>query len=196
MQAANREVAATLDANGVEYLVLKGFTQAPDFVPRPELRWQGDIDFYVPREHVPAAVRALHQIGYASCHPEDCYQHADHVPTLVRFGAWKWNGNVYDSVSSIAIPEIEQFCERRRFRRLGDLTFPALHPVDHMGYFAMHILRGIFGAEGPVHHVRELGVFHDRRPSDDAFWREWTVMPRQRSLLARRRPHHYTSAPK
>src|SRR5258708_18778553 len=96
VREAYGEAAAAFDANGVEYLVLKGFTQAPDFVPRPELRWQGDFDFYVPREHVAAAVRALQDIGYDSCHAEEDYRHADHVPTLVRFGAWKWHGNRYD----------------------------------------------------------------------------------------------------
>jgi Uncharacterised nucleotidyltransferase len=202
VRAAYREAAATLDAHGVEYLVLKGFTQAPDFTPRPELRWQGDIDFYVPRDHIPAAVRALQEIGYASCYAEDDYRDADHVPTLVRFGTWKWNGNVYDpevppavevhfclwndSVSSIAIREIEEFWERRRFRRLGDLTFPALHPVDHVGYFALHILRSVFSAESPVHHVRELATFLDRRAGDSDFWKEWSTLhsPRLRSMQA------------
>ncbi len=71
VRAAYCEAAAALDANGLEYLILKGFTQAPDFVPRPELRWQGDIDFYVPREHISAAVEALQKIGYASCYTEE-----------------------------------------------------------------------------------------------------------------------------
>jgi hypothetical protein len=202
VRAAYSEAATTLDANNVEYLVLKGFTQAPDFVLRPELRWQGDIDLYVPREHIPAAVRALQEIGYASCHAEEIYRYADHLPTLVRFGAWKWSGNVYDpevppavevhfclwndSVSSIAVREIERFWERRRIRRLGDLTFPALHPVDHVGYFALHILRVVFSAESPVHHVRELATFLDKRAFDDDFWKEWIAMhsPRLRSMQA------------
>jgi hypothetical protein len=202
VRTAYREVAATLNANGVEYLVLKGFTQAPEYVPRPELRRQGDIDFYVPRENIPAAVHALQEIGYASCHAEEDYGHADHVPTLVRFGAWKWNGNVYDpevppavevhfclwndSVSSIAIREIEEFWERRIFRRLGDLTFPALHPVDHVGYFALHILRNVFSAESPVHHLRELATFLEKRALDNDFWNEWRAMhsPRLRSMQA------------
>ena len=202
VRAAYREAVATLDANGVEYLILKGFTQAPDFVLRPELRWQGDIDFYVPRKHVPVAVRALQEIGYASCYGEENYRHADHVPTLVRFGAWQWKGNFYDpkvppavevhfclwnnSVSSIAIEEIEEFWDRRSLRRLGNLTFPALHPVDHAGYFALHILRNIFMAESPVHPMRELATFLDLRASDDDFWKEWTKMhsPRLRSMQA------------
>jgi hypothetical protein len=202
VQAAYREVAAALDAYGLEYLVLKGFTQAPDFAPRPEFRFQGDIDLYVPRELIPAAVRALQEIGYAACHAEEDYPHADHVPTLARFGAWKWNANIYDhemppsvevhfclwndSVSSIAIPEIDDFWDRRRFRKLGDLSFPALQPVDHLGYIALHILRGVFSAEAPVHHVRELATFLDRSAFDDGFWKEWAAMhsPRLRSMQA------------
>ena len=200
VQTAYREAAATLDANCMEYLVMKGFTQAPDFAPRPELRWQGDIDFYMPRHHIPAAVRALQGIGYTSCQAEEYYQYADHVPTLVRFGTWKWSGNRYDpdvppavevhfclwneSISSIGIREIDEFWYRRRFCKLGDLTFPALHPVDHVGYFALHILREIFCAESAAHHVRELATFLHRRALDDSFWREWKAMhsPRLRSM--------------
>lgn len=202
VRAAYREAAAALDANSVQHLVLKGFTQVPDFVSRPEVRWQGDIDIYVPREHIPAALHTLQLIGYASCHEEEVYRSADHVPTLVRFGAWKWRGNVYDpevppaveihfcmwndSLSSIAIPEIERFWDRRRIRKLEDLTFPALHRVDHVGYFALHILRGVFSAESPIHHLRELAAFLDKSAVDDCFWVEWTQMhsPRLRSMQA------------
>lgn len=207
VQQAYREIAAIFDAQGLEHLVLKGFTQAPEFVSRPELRRQGDIDVYVPREQIPAAVHALTGIGYSACYAEEDSRDADHVPTLVRFGTWKWHGNRYDpdmppavevhfclwndSVSSIAIPEIESFWSRRRIRSLGELTFPALHPVDHVGYVAMHILRDVIlqdtiGGGCSAHHVRELAVFLHRRAGDDEFWREWAAMhsPRLRSLEA------------
>ena len=196
VQAAYREAAATLDANGVNHLVLKGFTQAPDFVPRPELRRQCDVDFYVPPEYIPAAVRSLQEIGYAACHPQEDYRYADHVPTLVRFGTWKWQGHIYDpevppaievhfcmwndSVSSITIRDVEQFWKRRRIRTLGELVFPALHAVDHLGYFSLHILRNVFNGESPVHHVRELATFLNKPVCNDAFWREWALMHSQR----------------
>ena len=196
VQAAYCEAAATLDAHGADYLVLKGFTQAPDFVPRPELRRQCDIDFYVPREYIPAAVRSLQEIGYAACHPEEVYRDADHVPTLVRFGTWKWRGQIYDpemppaievhfcmwndSVSLITVREVEEFWKRRRIRAWGKLVFPALHPVDHLGYFGLHILRNIFAAESPVHLVRELATFLNKSRCNDVFWREWALMHSQR----------------
>jgi hypothetical protein len=200
--AAYREAAAILDANSVEYLVLKGFTQAPDFVSRPELRRQGDIDFFVPREQISAAVRGLKEIGYASCDAEEYYRYADHVPTLVRFGTWKWSGNNYDpevplaveihfclwneAVSLIAVQEIEEFWKRRRVRTWGELIFPALDRPDHLAYFALHILRNVFSAEPTLHHVRELATFLDRSAGDDPFWRAWTVThsPRLRTMQA------------
>jgi hypothetical protein len=197
VQAAYREVAATLDAVGVEYVVLKGFTQAPEFVSRPELRRQGDIDLYVPRQQIPSAVAALQGTGYASCHPEKDYQDADHVPALVRFGAWKWNGNIYDpdvppvieihfclwndSVYSVAVPETEKFWDRRRSGRLEEMIFPTLDLVDHVGYLALHILRSIFvGRESPVHHVRELATFLHNRADDALFWGEWSMLHSRR----------------
>ncbi|HKR31268.1 MAG TPA: nucleotidyltransferase family protein [Terriglobales bacterium] len=202
VRAAYREAAATLDTNGVDYVVLKGFAQAPDFVPHPELRRQCDIDFYVPRDQIASAVRCLQEIGYAPCYAEKSYHLADHVPTLLRFGAWKWRGDMYDpdtppaievhfcfwneSVSSIAIPEVDEFWNRRRLRACENLKFPALHRVDHVGYFAMHILRDVFNEDSRANHVRELGVFLDKQVNNDAFWREWTSLhsPRLRSMQA------------
>lgn len=202
VKTAYREAAATLDAEGVEYLVLKGFAQAPDFVPRPELRRQSDIDFYVPPEQISSAVVCLQEIGYAPHHAEEVYQHADHVPTLLRFGTWKWRGNWYDpdtppaievhfclwneAVTSISLPEVDEFWKRRKVRACESLIFPALHPVDHLAYFATHILRDIFNEESRANQVRELGTFLDRRARDDAFWDDWTAMhsPRSRSMQA------------
>lgn len=202
VKTAYREAAATLDAKGVEYLVLKGFTQAPDYVLRPELRRQSDIDFYVPPGQIASAVSALQEIGYAPCHPEATYESADHVPTLVRFGTWQWRGNWYDpdtppaieihfclwndSISSIALPEVQEFWKRRSVRTCEELIFPALHPVDHLAYFSMHILRDIFNEESRANQLRELGTFLDRRAGDHAFWKDWSTMhsPRSRSLQA------------
>ncbi|HEV2326591.1 MAG TPA: nucleotidyltransferase family protein [Terracidiphilus sp.] len=197
VQTAYREAAAALDGKGVEFLVLKGFTQAPEYVPSPKLRRQWDIDLYVPRDQIASAVRGLQEIGYASCRAEEVYRHADHVPTLVRFGTWKWRGNWYDpdtppaielhfclwndSVSSIAIPEVNEFWIRRRVRACEDLIFPALHPVDHLAYFALHILRDIFNEDSRANQVQELAISLDRRAGDDAFWKEWTATHSRRS---------------
>ncbi|HVH88659.1 MAG TPA: hypothetical protein VM912_18215, partial [Terriglobales bacterium] len=76
--------------------------------------------------------------------------------------------------------DVEEFWNRRRVRTWGELVFPALHPIDHLGYFCLHILRNIFAGESPVHHMRELATFLNTSGCNDAFWKEWALMHSQR----------------
>ena len=190
-QATYIEAASAFAGAGIPWIVLKGFTQAPDFVASPRFRLQGDIDIYTPREHVAAAVQALTRIGYISNEEED-YRLADHPPTLMRFGEWRRNKNLYDPemplcieihfclwnnmVSLVQLPEVDEFWKRRIQRSLGSLDFPALDPVDHLGYFALHVLREIFGAGRVAHRVLELATFLDTRANDTGFWNQWKSM--------------------
>lgn len=198
---AYNEAAAILDQTGVEYVVLKGFTQAPDYVSDARLRMQSDLDLYCPRELISRAQEALMTIGYRSEQTID-YSRADHLPTMIRWGDWQWRGNAFDpemplsvelhfclwnsSVAGFNVPEIELFWEHRIRRSLGALLFPDLNPIDHLGYFALHILRELLAGDWIVHHVHELANFLHKRAKDDAFWRTWSEMhsPSLRSLQA------------
>lgn len=182
------EAASALAAADVPWIVMKGFAQAPNFVAAPQFRVQNDIDLYTPREYVASAVEALEGIGYQPNERED-YRRADHAPTMVRFREWKWTGNRYDpempmcieihyclwnhGVSMIPLTEVEEFWNRRVQRSLGSMQFPALHPVDHLGYFALHILREVFAGERVVHLALELATFLNARSNDAGFWNEW-----------------------
>ena len=190
-QATYIEAAAALAGAGVPWIVLKGFTQAPDFVPCPRFRLQGDIDIYTPREFVISAVHALESIGYVPNQQED-YSLADHPPTLMRFGEWKRSPNLYDpemplcievhfclwnhAVSMIPLHEVDEFWTRRVQRNLGSLEFPSLDTVDHLGYFALHVLREIIEAGRVAHRLLELATFLDTRSDDARFWQEWRYL--------------------
>lgn len=200
VQATYCEAAAVLAGAGVPYVVLKGFAQSPDFVRAPQFRMQGDIDFYVPRENTMVAVTALEAVGYEAAGPVEDYRNADHHPTLVRFGGWRWRGNLFDpemplaievhhclwneGVCLISLPEIHDFWKRRIDRKLGELSFPALSAVDHLGYFALHVLRELFAGGRVLHHALELATFVDRRADDAIFWTEWQALhsPRLRQM--------------
>lgn len=186
--ATFEEASAALDSAGVPYLVFKGFTQAPDYVADPRLRMQSDLDFFCPRSFIPAAVGALESIGYTAASPAEC-RLADHAPSMTRNGNWQWRGNMYDpsmplgidlhfcfwnqAVSAVSMPAVEAFRDRRVLRHLGGISFPALHPVDHFGVLATHILRDVLRGDSVVRHVRELAAFLDCRAADASFWREW-----------------------
>jgi predicted MFS family arabinose efflux permease len=196
-----REAAAALDRAGVEHLVIKGFTQAPDYVGDPHLRFQSDIDVVCPSEQIKSAQQALVAIGYKFDEKENSPD-ADHIPALVRLNEWEWKGNPFDPemplgielhfclwnerVSRIPITEAELFWERRTTRTLNDLSFPCLHQVDHLGHLALHVLRNIFFRDWIAHHVYEVSTFLNARASDDDFWQSWTELhsPSLRSFEA------------
>jgi hypothetical protein len=200
VQAAYCEASAALAEAGVPFLVIKGFAQSPDFAKAPQFRMQGDIDFYVPREKAVRAVKALEAIGYEGAGPEEDFQKADHHPTLIRWGNWKWRENRFDpelppalevhhclwnaAVYLIPLPEIDEFWNRRVDRKLGDFSFPALSAVDHFGYFSLHVLREMLSGGRALHNALELATFIHGRADDAAFWTEWQGLhsPRLRQV--------------
>ncbi len=188
VQKSYIEAAAALSRAGVSHVVLKGFTQAPDFVASPSLRMQSDIDLYCPPDQIDKAHAALVSIGYRPVVGPD-YGRADHVPTLTRRGNWKWRGNMFDpemplaielhftlwndSATLIRVPDVDRFWSRRIVRRIGNLGFCALNPIDQLGYFALHIVRDAISGDWVVHHVHELARFLHIHAANVEFWDEW-----------------------
>jgi len=201
VKATYKETAEVLNRAGVDHIVIKGFTQAPDYVHDPCLRAQSDIDLYCPADKIEAARIALQSIGYKPSEGID-YSRADHTPTMVRRRDWKWEGNHFDpemplsielhfclwneAIFLFPIPEVDRFWERRTTRVVDSLSFPSLSPVDHLGYLTLHILRNILPGDWVVHHVRELAVFLHSHANDDTFWKTWreTHDPSLRSFEA------------
>lgn len=189
VKATYWEAAEALERAGVEHIVIKGFTQSPDYVADPRLRLQNDIDIFCPPESIEAAYGALTAIGYEPSSISISYAMADHKATLVRNGDWEWRGNSFDPemplsmelhfclwnqrISQIDIPEVELFWKRRKIREIDGLSFPCLNPADQFGHITLHILRNLFLRDWIVHHVRELAAFLHSRADDDIFWRSW-----------------------
>ena len=190
-KATYREAAHALDEAGVEHIVIKGFTQAPEYVADPKRRVQSDIDFVCPPEQMALAQAALESIGYRPDWQSDT-RNADHTPAMSRRGDWEWQGNAFDPtmplsielhyclwnerVSLIAARETERFFARRTRRVLDGLEFVALSREDHLGHLALHILRNLTLRESIVHHVYELATFLHARAGDDTFWAAWQAM--------------------
>ena len=189
VKATYKEASEALSAVGVEHVLIKGFTQCPDYVELPGFRAQSDLDLYCRVEMIEPAKTALEGLGY-TLEKELDYSRADHVPTMVRRGDWRWSGNHYDSdmplsielhfclwneaTTLFSVPGVDSFWERRTIRSLEDFSFPCLSPVDHLGYLALHILRNVLLRDWVVHHVRELAFFLHARANDDAFWAAWS----------------------
>lgn len=182
------EADSCLTKAKIEYVVIKGFTLAPDFVEFPWLRQQSDIDMYCGPEGISAAQAELVSIGYQPNTTLD-FRRADHSPTLYRLGQWSWHGNAFDPEMPLSIElhhslwnekvtllrgdEIRGFFKRRVVRHIEGMEVPVLQDVDILGHQSMHILRNLLLYDTVIHHVYEMAEFLDRKMHDEEFWSKW-----------------------
>jgi hypothetical protein len=196
-----KEAADVLDKAHVEYVVLKGFAQSPDYVKNPRLRMQSDLDLFCPLEEIERAKAALESIGYEPEKSLD-YSRADHIPAFIRRDSWKWKGNAFDpemplsielhfalwneKLTLLSIPDVWLFWKRREFRMVEDVAFTSLSDGDHLAYLALHILRNLLAGDWVIHHVHELALFLHNQADDHEFWKCWkqTYSSKLRMLAA------------
>jgi predicted MFS family arabinose efflux permease len=182
------ELATALDDAHVEYLVIKGFGQYPGYVEDPRLRMQSDIDLYCSSESIFRARDKLLTLGYE---PREELEHraSDHLPAMARKTSWEWRGNAFDpdmppSVelhfclwnehTARFVPKgLEMFWSRRVIRNLDDFSFPALDPVDNLGFSALHALRDVLSGDWVLHRIYEMARFLHTNIENRPFWTQW-----------------------
>ena len=185
---AYREIAGLLNAHGIEFLVLKGFTNWPDYACDLRYRPQYDVDLYCPAETIADAYEAVRSLGYEPFRSRGRVS-VDHFPTLIRMNSWRFRGDYYDPELPVAVelhfrlwdsrteafdvPNAEQFWERRRTREILGLTVPALDPGDALSYSTWHLVRHLVRGDLRAYHVYELAYFLHHSSRRDDFWREW-----------------------
>jgi MFS family permease len=182
------EIAAAFDAAGLEFVVLKGFTNCPRFVREPWHRRQGDLDVLFEQERVEQAYAVAQGIGYAPITPGD--QHPmNHLPTLVRKTGWEWSGDHFAADIPISLElhfqiwssemerftpaGLEHFWARRERRVVDGLACTTLHPADTVANATLHLLGHLLRGRLQPSHVYELAWMLDRSADDAAFWNSW-----------------------
>src|SRR5205807_1322121 len=71
VKLAYGEAAAAFQDQGLEFVVLKGFSHCPLFTDEPWHRWQGDIDLLISQEQLLAARDVALQLRYEPITPFD-----------------------------------------------------------------------------------------------------------------------------
>jgi hypothetical protein len=183
------EIADSLKKKRIEHVVLKGFTQLPGYPRDPRLRMQSDIDLYCPPCEGKRALEALKRLGYV---PADWAQHISsplHFPAMVREHKYVWRGNYFDPAMPLSIDlhtrlwnadayhigpqELDGFWERRVIADLDEIEFPVLHPVDAIGFAALHALRHVLLNSLLVGHIYEIACLLDMTYQDRNLWTSW-----------------------
>jgi MFS family permease len=181
-------VAKALCEVGADHVVIKGFSLWPGYTDHPKYRPQSDIDLYCPPETVLSARDALLTIGYTS-QPSLGQVSTEHLGALNPPNSWTWRGNHFDpdipvsfelhfswwdSVNTRIRPQgTEDFWSRRARKMLDEISFPALDPVDNLGYTAINLLRHLLNNFPATEQVYGLARFLHTQADDRVFWRRW-----------------------
>jgi len=181
-------VAEALSAAGIEFVVLKGLTHWPLYCDDLRHRPQYDLDLYCPAHAIQLAYNAVSALGYEPA--EDRGGTAlDHLPSMIRKTGWRTKNDYYDPDMPLTIelhfrlwdpgterfdlPESSDFWARRQTRKIGELTIPALRPVDELSYAAWHLMRHLVRGDLRACHLYEIAHFLNRTVADDVFWIDW-----------------------
>ncbi len=184
---AYQEVSGAFEAAGLEFVTLKGFSHAADFVPDARLRTQYDLDLFFPPDRLLAARDVAFGLGYEPLVARDRHP-VDHLPTLIRKTGWEWRGDYFDpelplalelhfrlwdaATEGFALTGLDNFWERRRRRIFEDVEFTSLAAIDLPGYASAHALRHLLRGDSRPSHFYEIACFLQRN-SDAGFWRNW-----------------------
>lgn len=189
LKTAYRSLYLAFSGAGLNFVVLKGFTQWPLFVDDPRHRAQYDIDLLFLPNEVEKAQAVAAQLGYEpATMPRSLL--IDHLPTLTRKTGWEWRGDYFDpemptslelhfqcwdrSTEHFGPDGIERdFWGRTEIRQCEDVLFRSLNPSDSLLYSALHTLRHLLRGDFRPSHLYEMGwLLHSKR-HDDSFWAEW-----------------------
>lgn len=187
IQAAYLEFASPLEHEGLECVVLKGFSHCPCFVQDPRWRPQYDLDLLLPRRGLLRARDIALDLGYEPLRKSN--GRIDHLPAMIRKTGWQWRGDLFDPDIPVSLElhfrlwdrntehfepsGLDQFWDRRQRRELEGFFFTALHPVDAVAYSSLHLLRHLLRGDAKPFHVYELATFLHRSSSNETFWCTW-----------------------
>lgn len=184
VRAALVEIAERLKTAGIDYLLLKGFSQEVEYVADPYLRVSYDIDLFTPPDQLVPARSALESLGYQAIAGPERFP-ADHIPPMIRKTGWQWRGDYFDPGVPASVdlhfrfwdPETEGFpapgIEDFWARRIRQDGLPVLSRADRLGYAALHLLRHLFRGNVRACNAYEIAYFFETQSGDDTLWNSW-----------------------
>jgi MFS family permease len=183
-----RAIAAAFERNGIEWVVLKGFTHWPGVESETRYRPQYDIDLYCPPDQIQPARRELTDLGYQ---PLAGFEGVpiDHIPAMVRPSAWVWRHDLFDieipasvdlhfrfwdqRTERLPCAGVDMFWQRRVWAGIDGLRFPTLALQDRAGYACLHLLRHLLRGDVKPFHVYDIARLLHAEASNETLWSLW-----------------------
>jgi hypothetical protein len=179
------EIVDAFNTAGLEFVMLKGLSHAPAFTPDARLRAQGDIDLWLIGSSVYKGQDVLRSLGYVPL----LQSKSRHLSPMARPSKWQWRGDIFDPempisvelhyelwserAEYIAVPDLEQFWERKRLRDFQGRKINVLCDADLLGFAALHFLLHLLHGDLPLQRAWEIARFLDTHVYDEVFWTSW-----------------------
>jgi hypothetical protein len=188
------EIVDAFNTAGLEFVMLKGLSHAPAFTPDARLRAQGDIDLWLIGSSVYKGQDVLRSLGYVPL----LQSKSRHLSPMARPSKWQWRGDIFDPempisvelhyelwserAEYIAVPDLEQFWERKRLRDFQGHKINVLCDADLLGFAALHFLLHLLHGDLPLQRAWEIARFLDTHVYDEIFWTSWRSSAALRQL--------------
>ena len=167
---------------GIHYVVLKGFSLVPQFCPYAPLRYQGDFDYLVDEQSMPAACRLLIDAGYnAQNSPSskesifvspgeqpsrDGQQYSPRAPHAVELHTDIWDSKMHRVPPMPSLFSVAQ----AKTHDWNGFLFPALTDEDAFLLQILHACHHFFTEWIRMSCLYEIGYFLHRRAGDRELW--------------------------
>lgn len=185
MQTSLAEINEALARKSIEFVLLKGFTNASHFIHNAKLRSQGDLDLWCQPDVVWPARDALISLGYRAVGKSK----GRHLDPMVREASWDWNGDYYApglpipvdlhyqlwgaSMEQIAGPNEAAMWGRRSSVLLANgQCVQQLDLADALTFACAHVLMHLLHGDVRLQRFWELAFFLDNH-GDESFWEHW-----------------------
>jgi hypothetical protein len=179
------EIAACLNAQAIDFALLKGLTHSPLFTIDPRLRCQGDIDIWCLPAKVFEASDALQSLGYRHVGKSK----SRHLDPMVRESSWQWRGDYFASdlpipidlhyelwdegLERIAGPDEAEIWQRRSTAEIKGRRMPVLDAADAVTFAALHLMMHLLHGDLRLHRAWEIAYFLHHSSRDEEFWNRW-----------------------
>jgi len=172
-----------LNAAGVRYVVIKGFSLVPEFCRYASLRYQSDFDYLVEREDLAVARSVLREAGYkakksrstkesiflsAEREPSrSAEQYSAAAPHAVELHTDIWDDEMHGIPAMEGVFAVEQATAKH----WNGISFPAQSDEDAFLLQVLHACHHLFTQWIRMSCLFEIGYFLNGRAGDEELWR-------------------------
>lgn len=170
-------------AAGIPFVVVKGFSLPPQYCTSCALRYQGDLDYLIDEESLPAAQEILAALSYsrknsrsrqeaiflspnATAPHIDGRQYSPQAPHAIELHFDIWDAGLFGLCRLPRLFRVEQAC----MQGLNEECFPALNDEDAFLLQILHTCHHLFTHWIRISSLLEIAYFLERRADDRALW--------------------------